>query len=280
MNKGRSVYKTVVTLHDLYPYDCPEVFGYPSVYFNRLFLNSCLKNADGIACVSKTTHSRLQALFSRRELKKSCVIPNIIRQDVVGLTRPMGWPGSPFVLVVAQHRPNKNVELAVKGFVELRNRGIVPADTRLVIVGTTGPSTESIEHEITRLGIERETIFLSAIPEPELQWLYANCSLFLVTSTVEGFCLPLVEALRRSARVVCSDIPSLREVGSDSCEYFALNGFPLQSLVEAASRALVSRHENSSDLERFSSERIGAAYVRFYRDLAAGDRMPEVAVSV
>jgi len=280
INKSRSVYKTVVTLHDLYPYDCPEVFGYPNVYFNRLFLRNCLKNADGIACVSNSTHSRLRALFSKSELDKSRVIPNIVRQDVYGSTRPMGWPDSPFVLVVAQHRPNKNVELAAKGFAELRARGIVPRETRLVIVGTTGPSTESIEHEITRLGIERESVFLSAIPESKLQWLYANCSLFLVTSTVEGFCLPLVEALRRSARVVCSDIPSLREVGGDSCEYFALNEFPSQSLVEAASRALVSRHENSSDLERFSSDKVGAAYVRFYRDLATGDRMPEVALSV
>jgi glycosyltransferase involved in cell wall biosynthesis len=273
---GDATYKTVVTLHDLYPYDCPEVFGFPNVYFNRLSLKNCLKNVDGISCVSDSTRSRLQAVFSNRESEKARVILNVVRDILQAEMKPNGWTDAPYILVVAQHRPNKNLELAIRGFVELRSQNAVPSACRLVIVGTTGPSTESIRRDVARLGVEREVLFLSSVPENELQWLYSHCLLFLATSTEEGFCLPLVEALRSSARVVCSDIPVLREVGGEKCEYFSL-AESSSGLVRAASKALSSNGSRSPCLERFSSVHAGAAYIRFYEDLLTGARVPLVA---
>ena len=41
---------TLLTLHDLYPYEIPMNFGFPKFIFNRLILNQCLRNADAIAC--------------------------------------------------------------------------------------------------------------------------------------------------------------------------------------------------------------------------------------
>src|ERR1700691_2232042 len=51
---------TVVTLHDLYPYDIPENFGFPKGIFNRAVLRRCLRMVDAIACVSHSTFSRLK----------------------------------------------------------------------------------------------------------------------------------------------------------------------------------------------------------------------------
>ena len=36
----------VSTIHDLYPYECPENFGFPQVWFNRWFLRQCVNNSD------------------------------------------------------------------------------------------------------------------------------------------------------------------------------------------------------------------------------------------
>jgi glycosyltransferase involved in cell wall biosynthesis len=47
-----------------------------------------------------------------------------------------------------------------------------------------------------------------------------NCLVMAAPSSNEGFCLPVVEALLSGAQVVCSNIPVLREVGSDACTYF------------------------------------------------------------
>jgi hypothetical protein len=61
----------VISLHDLYPYDESNNFGFPKVFFNRVFLQQCLKEVDCIACVSETTHSRLKARFPRLAHRKS-----------------------------------------------------------------------------------------------------------------------------------------------------------------------------------------------------------------
>src|ERR1700756_5068207 len=53
----------VVSLHDLYPYDEPNNFGFPRVFFNRVFLQRCLNEVDGVACVSEITLSRLKVRF-------------------------------------------------------------------------------------------------------------------------------------------------------------------------------------------------------------------------
>ena len=260
-------FRTVVTLHDLYPYDCPQVFG-RQVFFNRLFLRSCLNRVDGIASVSHVTQARLHALFPAQVTQKSRVIPNIACLNGTTLPAPPNhWPERPFVLVVAQHRRNKNLGLAVQGFAELRKRGIVPPETRLVMVGSTGPETESLRSIIRTSGIEHNTTLLSHVPEAQLEWMYLNSLLLLITSTVEGFCLPLAEGLRFSCRPVCSDIPILREVGGDQCQYFSLVDSPIDSLVAAARRALSRPRSEAPDLERFSSQRVGAAYVNFYVEL-------------
>lgn len=255
-------YKTVASLHDLYPYDHPEVFGYPDVYFNRWFLRVCIKNSNAIACVSETTRARLKDLFPSA-LGKASVIPNSVVTNGTKLSRPAGLNDGPFVLVVAQHRHNKNLLLAVNGFSQLLERGVIPSDSRFVIVGSPGPETSSLRSELQKLRLEQKTSLLSSITDEELQYLYRNCLLFLVTSTQEGFCLPLVEALRAGAKVVCSDIPVLREIADGSCTYFSPHTEPLENLLRASVKAL--QHVPSPPtLRQFDPRAIGEAYVRLY----------------
>jgi glycosyltransferase involved in cell wall biosynthesis len=51
---------TLVTLHDLYPYEIPANFGFPKFIFNRIVLQQCLRRVNAIACVSDTTLTRLK----------------------------------------------------------------------------------------------------------------------------------------------------------------------------------------------------------------------------
>ena len=45
----------IVSLHDLYPFDIPENFGWVKSILNRLVLRQCMSSVDGIACVSEST---------------------------------------------------------------------------------------------------------------------------------------------------------------------------------------------------------------------------------
>src|SRR5262249_52359681 len=102
---------TVVTLHDLYPFDVPQNFGFPKVLFNQLVLQRCLEGVDAIACVSNSTLARLEGMEPRLALAKATVIHNCVApQPGVSESSPLPqWSGEPFLLCVPQHRRNKNL---------------------------------------------------------------------------------------------------------------------------------------------------------------------------
>jgi glycosyltransferase involved in cell wall biosynthesis len=256
--------KSVVTVHDLYPYDIPENFGFPQVLLNRKFLRMAVTNADAIACVSQTTLCRLCELFPKAQYKAAKIF-NVV-QPWRGIPRALeGLRFRCFVLTVAQHRQNKNLLLAVEGFEHLRQRGIVPRDSGLVIVGSSGPATESLKQAIAERRLQNSVQMASAISEGELRWLYENCLLFMATSRTEGFCLPLVEAMFAGCRIVCSDIPIFREIGSSECAYFELKQSPVEGLLSAARKVCehASRQHQTRAIE-FSPEAIGAQYSELY----------------
>ena len=95
-----------------------------------------------------------------------------------------------FVLSVASDLPHKNLDL-------LAGLDVVFA----------GPGTE-------RLG------GLGAVPEQELEDLWAAASAYVTPTLYEGFGLPVLEAMARGVPVACSDLPVLREVAGDDAAYF------------------------------------------------------------
>lgn len=260
-----------VTLHDLYPYDLPSNFGFPNYFVNRMILRQCIHNVDGIACVSSATRSRLDALFPEAaRLSAIEVTGNYVKISDNGLDslyRPKGVSDTPFILCVAQHRKNKNLDLLIRGFAKFSKSNDLYYP--LVIVGARGPETRMLGNLVKELDIVNKTMFLDSIADDELRWLYRNCALFVVTSGIEGFCLPVAEALLHHARVLCSDIPILKDVAEDEANYFSLVGDAVRNLATAMSESL-RRPAATHDVEdRFSDKRVLAAYLRLYSRILA-----------
>ena len=108
---------TVVTLHDMYPYDIPSNFGFPKMLFNRAILRQCLAAVDAVACVSNSTLRRLDIHAPGIALTKAVTIYNSVDAgSPMSQTSPLpDWGGEPFLLCVAQHRRNKNIVLCDAG---------------------------------------------------------------------------------------------------------------------------------------------------------------------
>jgi glycosyltransferase involved in cell wall biosynthesis len=259
----------IVTLHDLYPYEIPGNFGYPKVVVNRLILRQCMNEADAITCVSDSTLRQLDIFWPKIALEKAVTIHNCVEPGPPMTTvSPLPeWNGEPFILCVAQHRRNKNILLALRVFHRLLCEGEIGQVAKLVIVGIHGPETENINRFIHVSGLTNNVILLQGISDAELRWCYGHCELLLAPSIVEGFGLPVVEAILNDCRVVCSDISAFREVGGAHCHYVQLQPFAEEAFVHAIRFARKDLNSRQSASNRFSAELIAKSYLQLYLDV-------------
>jgi glycosyltransferase involved in cell wall biosynthesis len=271
VNAGSFSCPTVVTLHDLYPYEIPLNFGFSKFIFNRLVLQQCLRNVDGIACVSEATRVRLGQYLPASTARKAVRIYNCIEAEpLCAIDSPIpGWQGEPFLLCVAQHRRNKNIPLLIRTFNRLLLSGQVDPRMKLVIVGIRGPETSRIHRLVSSCGLGRSIHFLEGLSEAELQWCYARCETLAAPSITEGFGLPIAEALLAGCPVVCSDIPAHREVGDGHCRFVALGKNAEKVLAEAIVSTLQEPAKTPISLPQFSSSRLAKQYIGLYHKLGA-----------
>jgi glycosyltransferase involved in cell wall biosynthesis len=259
----------VVSLHDLYPYDIPENFGFPRVLFNRLFLRHSLRACDAIMCGSDFTLRRLRATPLAEHVSKAVRIYQCV-DEPMSPSAPSCLAevnGKRLVLAVAQHRPNKNLSLLLESFATLVSRPSY-ADMMLVVAGKNGPETELLRSVVARHSLQSRVMFVSSFSDPEMQWLYQNCALLVAPSRIEGFGMPVVEGLAGGCTVVCSDIPVFREIAGDSCLYFSLDSASArQNLANTMERALAGASTPPPSLKRFSLQAIGSQLIDLYSEL-------------
>jgi glycosyltransferase involved in cell wall biosynthesis len=264
----------VATIHDLYPYQVPENFGYKQAIFNQLFLQWCIHQSDGLICVSKTTLEALNLYFPKikKQSKPTAVIYNFVDFSQVRTNPSLDFQKRfefPFILCVAQHRKNKNIDLLIKTYDLLKSNNQIDPETRLVLVGSPGPETNSLLKLIHEKSLESLILMLSSIEDRELCWLYQHCQLFVMPSSLEGFCIPIVEALSFSCKVICSNIAIFKEIGSTDCTYFDLTEEPIQNLSKAIHNALISPSSPTAyNYLRFSKTNIADKCITFYFELS------------
>jgi glycosyltransferase involved in cell wall biosynthesis len=116
-----------------------------------------------------------------------------------------------YYLHVGAHRPHKNVDLLIRAIAEFE------PDEHLVLVGAEDERWPSAAVALARtLGVADRLVRLDSVTEAQLAQLYTGATAFLYPSLVEGFGLPLLEAMAAGVPVIASDIPVFREVAGDA----------------------------------------------------------------
>lgn len=128
-----------------------------------------------------------------------------------------GLGDAPYLLSLATFEPRKNTDHLIRCFVDAARQGDIPADVKLVLVGTKGWKFDKIMDELSRNDALRSRLVVTGfVPDEQLASLYAGALAFLYPSLYEGFGLPPLEAMQCGLPVITSTIPAIAEVVGDA----------------------------------------------------------------
>jgi glycosyltransferase involved in cell wall biosynthesis len=141
---------------------------------------------------------------------------------------------------------------------------------RLVIIGG-GENFPLIKNEIDRLGVNEKVTLTGNVSRKEVYAALHSFDVFVMLSLSEGFCNAAVEAMAAGLPLLCSDIPTLREVVGDVAKY----ADPRDS--SSISKALIEllregregwkergKKARQRAVERYSVERTAQEYLQAY----------------
>ena len=218
--------RTVVTCHDIDTFrSVIEPGREPRNAAFRLMTRRILgglRKAGHVVCDTEATREALigKAGFADQTTSvvhngphPSCT-PNPEASADYEAARLLGPPRSAIDLLhVGSAIPRKRIDLLIRIMAALGPRA------RLVRVGGAFAAEQAA---LARdLGVTN-VVVLPFLDRSTLAAIYRRSALLLLPSEREGFGLPLVEALSCDTPVVASDIPALREVGSDAVTYCAV----------------------------------------------------------
>lgn len=125
----------------------------------------------------------------------------------------------PFILYTGGSDWRKNLEGLIQAYAELPFSHV--AKYQLVIVCEMNEGRQAELSELaTSLGVQGRVVLTGKVPHDLLIALYQTCDLFVFPSHYEGFGLPVVEALRCGARVICGDNSNLPALVPDARSRF------------------------------------------------------------
>ncbi|PZU46388.1 MAG: hypothetical protein DI566_07810 [Microbacterium sp.] len=209
----------VVTVHDAiyHEADGPLLSRALSTATSWLMTRSAM-TADRVITVSNAAANAIET-HMRVSSERIVVVPNGSMKpsppvDAAAIVSALGIPLSrPIVLSTGNRLPHKNFD-ALLSAIET-----IPSHSRPLTIITGSRDSDPLRAAIEQRGLVDDVRLVGWVTATELEALYAVAELYVCPSRVEGFGLPVVDALRRGVAVVANDIPVLREVGGNASIY-------------------------------------------------------------
>lgn len=223
----------VSVIYDLIPLTHPQFCDAGLVKVFNDWFDWIARTADGYVAISTTIRDQVRQEMVRRigaqpvqqrwfdyfHLGSELDLADPDAEVDRGLLQMFKTP-EPVFLMVSTIEPRKNHAYLIDAFERAWAAG---SKARLCIAGKIGWKCDALIERIRQHPeLNRRLFMFNTLSDKSLEHAYSHATALVFPSYVEGFGLPLVEAMQRGLPAMGSDIPVFREIGGDYMAYFDL----------------------------------------------------------
>ncbi len=248
----------------------------------RLAMQQAVRSAAGILTLSTVGRDGLVKHFEA-DPQRVLVTPGAAdpgfaaapQETIAKLRDRLGLPKH-YALHVGTNKPHKNLVRLVQAWAKVREtqkEGKEDLGWKLVLAGRHDRRHPEVRDTVRELGLTGVR-FLGEVAEADLAALYSGAGLFVLPSLVEGFGLPVLEAMACGTAVACSRSSTVPPVAGPAAAYF--DPEDVDSIAAVLTRLLANGGYRQMLAERgahhaaqLTWDKTARQTLRFYRRLAA-----------
>lgn len=264
---------SVVTIHDLIFMHYPELYNASDVLIYKAKFSFACRNANAVIAVSKQTAGDISRYFAIAPEKIHVVYQScdprfshkLPREQIYQIQKKYKLPKE-YILSVGTIEERKN-QLRILEAMHLRKIHIP-----LVLVGKEKAYALKLRKYVAANKLQN-VFFLNEIDNADLPALYQGAMLFVYPSLIEGFGIPILEALFSEIPVITSEGGCFKEAGGSGSWY--VNPRKPDQIADAIYTVLNDSAvrqkmiaEGAIHAREFSPEIVAARLVEVYKKIA------------
>ena len=166
-----------------------------------------LTMATRIVAISHASATDATDVFGIPTEKIDVVYPSVSQEFAVPRPMPERVLGKPYFLFCSAPDPNKNPDVVIEAFARM------PSEFQLIFVSPKDSEfLVGLRNRVQELGFADRFMVTGFVPEEELYGLFQHATALVSPSQMEGFGLPVAQAMRAGTPVVTSKFSAQAEI--------------------------------------------------------------------
>ena len=211
---------TVMITHDIahvhYPDQLPD---WALKYYNK-YVPQFLNKADRIIAVSNATKKDIIKTYQIESSKIAVIyngcgtgfkaVDNVTQQSI----RKKYTDGAEYFFYIGSINPRKNIHRLIEAFDLFKKQS--DSKTKLLLGGRFAWKPEIIQNAFDNSNYQEDIHFLDYVEKEELPKILGSAKALTYISMLEGFGIPLVEAMLCDVPIITSNVSSMPEIAGQA----------------------------------------------------------------
>jgi glycosyltransferase involved in cell wall biosynthesis len=218
-----------LVVHDIAFLHYPSHIKRSHLYFFKKYIPKFLQKANSIATVSefskkdilnhyKTDPEKINVVYSAaKEIFKPVPI------EIAEATKKKYTDGTEYFLYIGAIHPRKNLVNLLKAFSIFKKRQ--KSNMKLVLAGRLAWKYDSFIQNLKKYKFKEDVIMLGYLSEDDLVKITGAAYALVYPSLLEGFGVPVLEAMKCNVPVITSFGSSMEEIAKDAALYADAKNF-------------------------------------------------------